>query len=281
MDDETSESPPLEQQLVAWERGAGELERQIKRLVAAARTLSRVAREGDLAGSAAAVAALRQANRQVGEALEEAATIPEYDVAQAFAEGAYLRELADATKQAGVTLVVRDGVISSFPVSLRLDAGRTAVRVGPRLEKRLRPSFVADQLRRLQTAPNRFNARAFATQIFRVYVLLARAAQPGWKASTPGAGPVVSLAEIFEVLTISPGSEYRPEEFAADLLRLDRAPDTQTSSGHRVHFAASTGLKGAKRLTVFDEDGRSHEYFAIRFALESGDGRSENASPPA
>jgi hypothetical protein len=278
MDEEHPESLPLEQQLAAWERGAGELERQVKRLVAAARTLSRVAREGDLAGSGAAVAALRQSHGQVGAALDEVAKTPDYDVAEAFAGGKYLRELAEATKQAGVTLVVRDGIISSFPVSLRLDAGRGAVRVGPRLEKRLRPSFLADQLRRLQQAPNRFNARAFATQIFRAYALLARAAQPGWKAVTPGAGPVVPLAEIFEVLTLSPGSEYRPEEFAADLLRLDRAPDTQTSSGHRVHFAASTGLKGAKRLTVFDEDGRSHEYFAIRFALEPGDGRSENAS---
>jgi hypothetical protein len=202
-------------------------------------------------------------------------------MAAAFASGDYLAELTTAAEQAGVTLVERDGAISSFPVSLRLDAARGAVRVGRRLERRLRPKFLAEQLRKLQQAPTRFNARAFATQVFRAYALLARAAQPGWKAGTPGAGPVVPLAEIFEVLTLSPGSDYRPEEFAADLLRLDRAPDTLTGSGHRVRFAGSTGLKGGKRLTVFDEAGHAHEYFAIRFALEPGDGRSENAAAAA
>ena len=272
---------PLEPRLAAWERAADELERRIKRLAAAARKLGRVAREGDLAAAGGAVTATVEAQRQVVDALDAAASVPAYDLAVAFSGGDYLRELAAATERAGVTLVVRDGVISSFPVSLRLDAARSGVRVGRRLERRLRPSFLADQLRKLQQAPTRFNARAFATRLFDVYDLHARGMQQGWKRTSPGAGPAVSLMDIFNTSTVSPGSDYPLEEFAADLLRLDRAPDTLTGSGHRVAFAASTGLKGAKRLSVVDEDGRAHEYFAIRFVLEPADGRSENAASAA
>jgi hypothetical protein len=177
--------------------------------------------------------------------------------------------------------VVRDGAISSFPVSLRLDAARGGVRIGRKLEKRLRPSFVAAELRRLQQGPNRFNARAFASLLFRAYALLARPVQAGWKPATPGAGPVVALAEIHEILTLAPSADYPLEEFAADLLRLDRLPETLTGGGHRAQFAGSTGLKGGKRLTVADESGHIHDYFAIRFILEPGDGRSENAAAGA
>jgi len=144
----------------------------------------------------------------------------------------------------------------------------------------VRPAFLAANLRRLQQQPNRFNARAFLDRVFKAYALLARAADARWKPTAPVAGPAVTLTEIYEALTLLPAAaaDYRLEEFSADLLRLDRQPDTRTHAGHRFEFAGSTGLKGGKRLTVFDERGASHDYFAIRFVLESPDGRAEHAA---
>jgi hypothetical protein len=52
-------------------------------------------------------------------------------------------------------------------------------------------------------------------------------------------------------------------------LGLDRAPDARSGRGHRFELGGSTGTKGAKRLTVFDEAGAQHDYFAIRFVADT------------
>src|ERR1035438_1929576 len=89
------------------------------------------------------------------------------------------------------------------------------------------------------------------------YRPLAAAIEPAWRPHPGKAGPLVALLDLHALLTIMPAAaaDYPVEEFAADLLRLDRAPDTITGAGHRFAFAAGTGTKGRKRLTVFDEQG--------------------------
>jgi hypothetical protein len=80
---------------------------------------------------------------------------------------------------------------------------------------------------------------------------------------------MVSLAELYEQLTLLPAAaaDYPQEEFVTDLLRLDRQPDATGSGGHRFELGGSTGRKGGKRLTLFDETGEQHDYYAIRFTL--------------
>ena len=53
-----------------------------------------------------------------------------------------------------------------------------------------------------------------------------------------------------------------------DLLRLDRQPDARTGRGQRFELGGSTGTKGAKRLSAYDETGAQHDYYAIRFISE-------------
>ena len=75
---------------------------------------------------------------------------------------------------------------------------------------------------------------------------------------------------MHDLLTVLPAAsaDYPQEEFVADLLRLDRRPDATDSHGRRFELSGSTGRKGGKRLTLFDETGEQHDYFAIRFILE-------------
>jgi len=77
----------------------------------------------------------------------------------------------------------------------------------------------------------------------------------------------VALAELHGQLTLLPAAaaDYPQEEFVADLLRLDRQPDVTTGGGYRFELGGSTGRKGGKRLTVFDETGGQHDFYAIRF----------------
>jgi hypothetical protein len=280
---DTEHRRTLEDTLVTLDAHLADAERQAAALLKSVRRARRAAREGAVAGLPATVAAARAEADRMSEPLARAAAASDYDVADAFADGTWLDELAAAARDAGVVLVRRDGRVTAYPVVLRLDARAQGVRLGRRLERRIRPSWLAAQLKALQQRPERFNARQFLDRLFALYDSKARAADPAWRPNRPGEGPLVSLAELHDLLTLLPaaGADYPVEEFAADLLRLDRQPDARDSRGRRFGLAGSTGRKGGKRLTLFDETGEQHDYYAIRFILESSDGRADNTATEA
>jgi len=112
--------------------------------------------------------------------------------------------------------------------------------------------------------------RCFLARLFRAYAWVAPHSDARWRPDAPGDGPVVTLADIHDVLSLG-GADYPPEAFAVDLLRLDRAPDTRTRQGHRFALPASTGTKGRGRIGVYDEAGVEHVYFGIRFTRDAGE----------
>lgn len=276
-------APSLERTLTVMDGYLSEMEKQAATLLKAAHRLRRAAREGAVANLPAALAAVRADLARAGEMLAEAEGALRYDVAEAFASGAWLDELAAAAKDAGVVLVRRDGRVTAYPVALRLDPRAQGVRLGRKLERRIRPSFVAAQVKALQQRPERFNARQFLGRLFALYGSRARAEDPQWRPERPGQGPLVALAEIYDQLTLLPAAaaDYPVEEFISDLLRLDRQPDARTGGGHRFELGGSTGRKGGKRLTLFDERGEQHDYYAIRFILEPSHGRADDAAAAA
>jgi hypothetical protein len=273
----------LEDCLQALEPALADAERRAVALLGAVKRLRKAASEGAVGSLPAVLAQARQEAARTGDVLAGAAEGWTYDLAAAFEGQAYLDELAAAATTAGVTLVQRDGRVTAFPVALRLDARGQGVRVGRRLEKRIRPSVLAASLRQLQLRPDRFNARAFLDRLFRLYEPKARAEDTGWHPRHPGQGPLVPLADLHDQLTLLPAasSDYPLEEFTADLLRLDRTPDATTSAGHRFELGGSTGRKGGKRLTLFDESGEQHDYYAIRYILDPSDGRTDHQAPAA
>ena len=287
MDGEAPNSPELarglENTLAVLDTHLSDAEKQAAALLKSARRLRRAAREGNVASLPSAIAAAQADAARAGEPFANAAAALGYDVAEAFASGAWLDELAIAAKAARVVLVRRDGRVTAYPVALRLDGRAQGVRVGRKLERRIRPSFLAAQLKALQQRPERFNARQFLDRLFLLYDSKARAEDPAWRPTRPGQGPLVALAELHDQLTVLPAAaaDYPLEEFVADLLRLDRQPDAAGSQGHRFELAGSTGRKGGKRLTVFDETGEQHDYYAIRFILEPSNGRADDQAAAA
>jgi hypothetical protein len=273
----------LEDTLAALDAQLADAEKLAANLLKAARRVRRAAKEGMVASLPAALAAAKAEAERTSEPFARAAATLDYDVADAFANGAWLDELAAAAKAAGVVLVRRDGRVTAYPVALRLDARAQGVRIGRKLEKRIRPSFVAAQLKALQQRPERFNARQFLDRLFSLYDSKARAEDPDWRPNRPGEGPLVSLADLHDLLTLLPAAvaDYPQEEFVADLLRLDRQPDATDSRGRRFELSGSTGRKGGRRLTLFDETGEQHDYYAIRFIMEPSYGRPDHAAAAA
>src|SRR3984957_4391909 len=266
-----SDSPPdaaasLEATLDTWETSLARLEQQAAQVLRAAKQLRKAAHDGALAGVGAAQGALREGAGRLTETIERDTAMPEIDIPAAFENGSFLTELAAAATQAGVTLVQRDGRVTAYPVVLRLEARNLGVRIGRKLERRLRPSVLARHLKAIQQRPGRFNARSFLDRLLRAYTVLV----PDWRT---GEGPLIALSALHDVLTLLPAAaaDYPMEKFLVDLLRLDHEPDARSGRGHRFELGGSTGTKGAKRLSVFDEAGAQHDYFAVRFVVDAGD----------
>jgi hypothetical protein len=260
----------LDDRLAALEGLLGRVERHAKGMLGTVRALRRLAAHGDLA---ALEKLFREAPRQVEQvsaALADARDGFSYDAEAAFASGAYTAELLEAARQHGLVLVEREGRLTAFPLLLKLEPKAPAVRVGRRLERQIRPSLLVERLKKLQTADG-FHAGTFLGLLFDAYADLAPGEQPGWRPNQPGQGPVVRLIDVHDALTRLPvaAEAYPRAAFACDLLRLNRHPDTRTRRGHRFSLPASTGSKGAGRLTVYDEHGAEHTYVGIRFMLDT------------
>ena len=245
----------------------GAVEKQLGAVLKAVKRLRRAASEGAVGSIAGGIETVQTDLQRAREMVADTKQAAQFEVAEVFGNGAWLAELAAAAKAAGVVLVQRDGRVTAYPVALRLDARAQGVRIGRKLERRIRPSFVAAQLKTLQQRPERFNARQFLDRLFALYESRARAEDPVWRPNRAGQGPLVALAELHDQLTLLPAAaaDYPLEEFVTDLLRLDRQPDATGSQGHRFELGGSTGRKGGKRLTLFDDAGEQHDYYAIRF----------------
>ena len=187
-----------------------------------------------------------------------------FDAKTYLTDGRFTEDLKKAAGEKGLRLFESNGRIYCFPLLLRVDAGELAVKIGRSLERRIRPRELADLLARAQQRPQRFHEAQFLEMLYRAWRRLVGAA---WQGS--GSGPVAGLADIHEVLTLLPGADYPVEEFARDLLLLDRRPDLRTRDGCRFELPASTLSRGRmRRILAYDERGQERAYIGIRFVKE-------------
>src|SRR5260370_23599650 len=176
------------------------------------------------------------------------------------ADGRFLTDLQAAAAEQKLAMLERDGRIYCFPLLLRTDASQSAVRVGRKTERRIRPSELVRLLAKAQKRPQRFREEAFLDLVWRTY---RRLVGRDWNGADPGR--VIALIDIHDTLTLLPSSDYPQEEFARALLLLDRRPGLRTRSGERFEFPRGTTTKGIKPLIVYDEQGIERVYYGMRF----------------
>jgi hypothetical protein len=241
----------LDEKLEAYREEAGRLLQAVRRAQGAART----GHAGDIERR------LTEVRHRASETNAAIANLDEawsFDIAGYMASGGYLAELKAAAAEDGLQLFERDGRIYSFPLLIRLDSRERAVRVGKKAERRIRPRVVSKLLAQAQKRPQRLDPQRFLELLYKVYQRIDQ-----------GAGRVVLLSDLHDLLTLLPGTDYPEDEFARDLLLLDRKPDLRTRDNCRFELPASTGSKGrGRRIVVYDEMGGEHLYVGIRFVKE-------------
>jgi hypothetical protein len=245
------------------EKAARVAELAARRLVTAARALAKAASDGDIGRI-----------RKAGEKLSQEADTARQDVANACtawpldsqAEEQYLREefsqeLLLSAQENGLKMQSHDGALMAYPVVVRVAPGQRAVVLNRKRVSILRPSRLIARIKAIQNHRLAGNPQAFLEALFFVYKLLAQGERRG---------TAVSLMEIFRILTLLPGTEYTKEDFARDLLSLDRSGTIATRQGARVSFPASTGTRDSRNTFMcVTPDGETVPFYAIKFTEDS------------
>lgn len=255
--------PNLEDELARLEAQVEDAQRAVKQLSAALARLRSASQSGNVVEVERGLAAIAQRGSEAAASAESLARAWTFDTRGYLANG-FVEELLRAAGAAGLELIERDGRLSLFPVLLKIESGSLSLRIGKKLERRIRPAVLVRLLAAVQRKPQRLNEQRFLDLLYRAYLCLC-----GREWRGVGRGPVVELGDLHSVLTLLPSSDYGVDEFARDLLLLDRHPELRTKDGARPEFLKGTRTKGrGQRIYVYDEHGAEQLYVDIRFVKE-------------
>jgi hypothetical protein len=127
-------------------------------------------------------------------------------------------------------------------------------------ERRLRPSLLAENLKKNQERPPRFKPNPFLECLYEAFERL--------NTMHKGMRGVIKLLDIYKLITLLPGqsNEYTKAEFVRDIYLLDQSGVTKTKDGAIVSFPASTGTKSlTSTISVITKQGHEKIYYGISF----------------
>ncbi len=254
--------PALEDALAAIQTKVDEAQKSADRLAKLLRRVGQAARMGNVNDLEKGLAQAAQISSDAAASAGALAGAWTFDAKEYLGAG-FVAELSDAAVQAGVNLTEKDGRVYAFPLVLRLAEDQTGVRIGKKLERRIRPRVLAAQLAAMQKRPQRLSEQRFLDLLYGVYQ---QVAGRDWRRPETSGGPLVRLSDIHRLLTLLPGADYPVEEFGRDLLLLSRKPELRTRDGARFEFPGSALAK--ERVTpvlIYDEEGRERVYLGLRF----------------
>jgi len=259
-------APGLEQALAEIETAADVTLAAAKSVTASLKKIKKAARVGKLRDLRKAIESAERTIVALKEQFENTRDGWDFDEETYLdPQGGYIAELLAAAKDIGVRVYEQDQRLHCPPMLLRVLPNDRCVLIDKRREYWLRPSVLAEELRRRQAMPPRFHAAAFLGSLYKAYTIACRTRDRGL---SPRA-PVIALLEIYNLFTLLPGQprEYPREDFARDLYLLDCSGQTTTSEGHIASFHESTGTKSPRRtLWTIDEEGGAKPYFGIAFS---------------
>jgi hypothetical protein len=251
----------LEQEFDRTEQLAHAAIRAAGRLAAAARALAKAAAEGDIARIRRGV---ERVSQEAESARHEAANASAAWSLDPEAEEQYLRaeyteELLHTADASGFKLQLHDRAIIAYPVIIRVLASQRAVTLNRRRVTGIRPSRVVARLKAIQSRSLRGSPQTFLEILFSAYKLIAQGER---------SGAAISLEEIFRVLTLLPGTDYSKEDFARDLLTLDRSGVTATRSGARISLLPPT-RESRYTFVCATPEGEIVRFYGITFSEEA------------
>ncbi len=250
----------LEEALQAVERDADGAIKSLGAALKAAKKAKTAAAHGQVRDLQQAMDATVDLADQATEAARGLRQGWNFDVAEWFSSGNYVKELLAAAADAGVAAFESDERILSYPVIVQVSPSDPAVVIDKKKERRVRPSVVVGQLGALQQRPPKFRADAFIESLAGAYDLVVAG-----KRLRPGSA--ARLVDLHKVLTLLPGAgrDYTIQEFTRDLYLLDQKGIVETKSGRRMSLPASALTRASGVLTTVTKGGQTKIYAGISF----------------
>ena len=235
------------------------------------RKLQRAAKEGNIARMRSARSGLDTALGVLGQAVVNASASWPFDEKdeERYLEDLYPDELRAVAKGKDLDVYERDGQLICSPTIVRILPGDRAVRLDRKKVSAVRPSYVADLLRKKRQERSRYSSGAFLESLYHVYSALRAESSARLML---GDGPVVPLIRVYKLLTALPGAarEYGETDFSRDLYMLEANGPKRTKRGASVEFPASTGTRQSGRglFAFVGPDGQERKYYGIMFSGE-------------
>lgn len=250
----------FEQAFADAERAASAAGKAVKLLSAVARQLEKAAAEGDLSKMRKASDRLTTVLDSTRQEVANARTAWPFtqEEEDTYMRQSYADEVINTARMENLPIQRRDEGLVVFPSILRILPGDRAVRINRKKVQAIRPSRVVKSLRDIQSRKQKGTPEALLEVLHRAYRLIVGTEY----------GKIVTLASIYEALTLLPGSAagYDQTDFVRDLFLLDRSGVRTTKSGSGFSLPASTGTKSAKGTYSFvAPDGETVSYYGIRF----------------
>lgn len=244
----------LEAALGALEARLAKNERALKEAGQALRKAREAARVGNVRDLSRLLASSSETADELARSARD--TSWEFPAQEFLASGGYLLDLRRALADVGVENAREvDGRLYCFPHLVRVDARDLSLRVSKKTQRRIRPSYVAGELKKAQDRPSRGNLSRLLEAIEKAYLLVARGRL----------GQPVPIQEVHAALTLLPGSGYSVEDFVMDLYRLDLSGPHHSRAGNRLDLPASTTARGGRGMVVVTKQGDEKVYSALNF----------------
>lgn len=239
-----------------------------KSVESAAKQLQRLAKAMAKAAAEGNPARIRQAVGQIGDSIDALGPLKQSvsdawpysdDDMAAYLDADFVDDLIAAASAADILLTRLDDRLAAFPVIVQVLPRQSAVRVDAQRLASLRPSVVAECIRRrMKKSP--VKPEQFIELLYKAYRLVARDSQRD-------SGAV--LLHVYDALTLHPDARraYDKAEFFRDVYLLDESNVRETKSGARLTIpGASTGSREASRtIVVVTPEGKPRYYYGVRF----------------
>src|SRR5262249_47999920 len=151
----------LEQKLIAIDAAADQAAKYHREIGTIIKALRKASDTGDLGQVNRSVAELTERLSCLSKICNDVSREAAFDDAEYFGSEAFLEELSKAADAAGVRTIKGIDCLFSYPVSLKVDPHKKCLLIGKRRDSRLRPRFVAQELKRLQNDAGRISEAAF------------------------------------------------------------------------------------------------------------------------
>jgi hypothetical protein len=168
---EFKNSASLEQSLDRTEASAEATLTAANRVVSSIKKFRDAAKKGNLRELPRMVEVTEQAIGALRQQFANAKESWDFDEETYFSGGGFQSELIEVAKQAGVKIFEQLGMIYCYPYLIRIKAQEQTILIDKIKERRLRPSFLAKHLKKIQNKPPKSPTKlqAFLECLFTAY----------------------------------------------------------------------------------------------------------------